>query len=61
MGKLTKQKIDDYRKYWKEIVTPDYDDFFADLDNLRKAFHCAISLFHMADWLYCDNKAYHGR
>ena len=37
---------------------PDYDDFFADLDNLRKAFHCAGSLFHMADWLYWGNKAY---
>lgn len=52
------QKIDDYRKYWQEVAIPDYDDFFADLDNLRKAFHCAGSLFHMADWLYHGNKAY---
>ena len=57
-GKLAMQKIDDYRKYWNEVVMPDYDDFFADLDDLRKAFHCAGSLFHMADWLYWGNKAY---
>jgi hypothetical protein len=52
------QKIDDYKKYWNEIAIPDYDDFVADLDNLRKAFHCAGSLFHMADWLYWGNKTY---
>ena len=52
------QKIDDYKKYWNQVVVPDYDDFFQNLDNLRKAFHCASSLFHMADWLYWDNKAY---
>jgi hypothetical protein len=52
------QKIDDYKKYWNEIVTPDYNDFLAELDNLRKAFHCANSLFHMADWLYWGNKDY---
>jgi hypothetical protein len=51
-------QIDDYKKYWNEIVIPDYDEFFADLDNLRKAFHCAGSLFHMGDWLYHGNKAY---
>jgi hypothetical protein len=54
----TMQKIDDYKKYWNEVVIPDYNDFFAALDDLRKAFHCAASLFHMADWLYHGNKAY---
>lgn len=29
-----------------------------DVDNLRKAFHCAAALFHMADWLYWGNAAY---
>jgi hypothetical protein len=52
------QQIDTYVKYWNEVVIPDYDDFFAALDDLRKAFHCAGSLFHMADWLYHGNKAY---
>ena len=26
--------------------------------DLRKAFHCAGSLFHLADWLYWGNKTY---
>jgi hypothetical protein len=52
------QQIDDYVTYWNEVVIPDYDEFFAALDDLRKAFHCAGSLFHMADWLYQGNKAY---
>jgi hypothetical protein len=58
VGKPSMQKIDDYKKYWNEVVIPDYDEFFADLDNLRKAFHCAGSLFHMADWLYWGNQGY---
>jgi hypothetical protein len=52
------QQIDDYNKYWNQVVVPDYDDFFGALDDLRKAFHCASSLFHMADWVYHGNKAY---
>jgi hypothetical protein len=50
-------RIDDYRVYWQEVVTPDYHDFLRQDDNLRGAFHCAISLFHMADWLYHGNSA----
>lgn len=34
------------------------NDFFAGLDDLGKAFHCAGSLFHKADWLYQGNRAY---
>jgi hypothetical protein len=52
------EKIDDYRKYWAKIVEPDYKEFQASNGDLRKAFHCAGSLFHMADWLYWGNKAY---
>jgi hypothetical protein len=47
-----KTKIDDCKKYWNEFVEPDYQEFQADQGNVRKAFHCAISLFHMADWIY---------
>ena len=54
-------KIDDYRKYWNEIAEPDYREFMAAMDDMRKAFHCASSLFHMADWLYWGNKAYMDR
>lgn len=52
------QQIDHYKKYWNQVVIPDYNDFFAALDDLRKAFHCASSLFHMSDWVYHGNKAY---
>jgi hypothetical protein len=52
------QQIDDYGDYWREVVTPDYDDFLANITDLRKAFHCAISLFHMADWLYVAHEVY---
>jgi hypothetical protein len=45
-------KIDNCKKYWNEIVEPDYQDFQTNQGNVRKAFHCAISLFHMADWVY---------
>jgi len=50
--------IDDYKKFWKCIVLPDYQDFMSEIDNVRKAFHLAGSLFHMADWLYWGNKNY---
>lgn len=45
-------KIEDYKNYWKEIVTLDYEDFKNEPGDLRRAFHSAISLFHMSDWLY---------
>ena len=45
-------KIDDCKKYWNELVEPDYQEFQANQGDVRKAFHCAISLFHMADWVY---------
>jgi hypothetical protein len=51
-------KIDDCKKYWNELVEPDYREFMAAIDDMRRAFHCASSLFHMADWLYWGNKAY---
>jgi hypothetical protein len=47
-----KTKIDDCKKYWNEIVEKDYEDFVSDQGDVRAAFHCAISLFHMTDWLY---------
>jgi hypothetical protein len=50
-------RINDYQLYWQEVVTPDYQDFLRHDDSLRDAFHCAISLFHMHDWLYQANAA----
>jgi hypothetical protein len=42
----------DCRSFWREIVVPDYNDFAAKIGDLRRAFHCAISLFHLSDWVY---------
>ncbi len=47
-----KAKIDTCSKYWNEFVLPDLKDFQDDQGNVRNAFHSAISLFHMADWIY---------
>jgi hypothetical protein len=41
--------VTDSRSFWREIVVPDYNDFGAAIDDLRRAFHCAISLFHLSD------------
>ena len=38
--------------YWSEIAEPDYRDCLEKPDNLRAAFHGAISLFHMHDWVW---------
>jgi hypothetical protein len=40
-------RIDDYQSYWRNIATPDYNHFLRNDDDLRSAFHCAISLFHI--------------
>ncbi|SRR5579871_46446 len=56
MAKLI-ANITDCRSFWREIVVPDYNDFNAAIDDMRRAFHCAISLFHMCDWVYQTHKA----
>jgi hypothetical protein len=38
-------------------VEPDFNDYLAKIDDLRRAFHCAISLFHLHDWIYVAHKA----
>lgn len=53
---MTVQRIDDYKVYRTEIVQKDYDDFRANRDDIRAAFHCAISLYHLADWVYDAHK-----
>jgi hypothetical protein len=51
-GTSRMRRIDNYRHYWSEIVTLDYLDFIKHDDDLRRAFHCATTLFHMHEWLY---------
>jgi hypothetical protein len=50
--------ITDCRSFWRDIIVPDYNDFTAKIDDLRRAFHCAISLFHLSDWVYAAHKPY---
>jgi hypothetical protein len=50
------QKIDTYQDFLSEIVEPDFHDFFADKSNLRRAWQCAGSLFHLHDWVYEAHK-----
>jgi hypothetical protein len=49
--------VDDYEAFWRDIVKPDYNDFLEKIDDLRRAFHCAITLFHLGDWIYIAHKA----
>lgn len=50
-------RVDNYRAFRAEIVEADFQDFMADRGNLRKAWHCAGSLFHLHDWVYAAHKA----
>jgi hypothetical protein len=50
------QKIDTYQDFLREIVEPDFNDFFEDKSNLRRAWQCAGSLFHLHDWVYAAHK-----
>ncbi len=38
--------------FWSGMVEPDYRDCLNDPADLRAAFHAAISLFHMHDWVW---------
>ena len=50
-------KIDTYREFMRSVVEPDFQEFMADKGNLRKAWHCAGSLFHLHDWVYEAHKS----
>ncbi len=51
-GRIIKNDI----QFREEVVRPDLEDFMKDKGDVRKAFHCAISLFHLADWVYASHK-----
>lgn len=38
--------------FWSGMVEPDYKDARSNPADLRAAFHAAISLFHMHDWIW---------
>jgi hypothetical protein len=50
-------RIDHYTAFWSEVVGPDYEELMKAQHDLRLAFHCAVSLFHMSDWVYEAEKA----
>jgi hypothetical protein len=50
--------ITNYKAYKREIVDKDHVEFLANGGDVRAAFHSAISLFHLHDWVYDAHKAY---
>jgi hypothetical protein len=50
------QGIDTYEDFKTSVAEPDFQEFMADKGNLRKAWHCAGSLFHLHDWVYGAHK-----
>jgi hypothetical protein len=53
----TRTTIQTPQDYWDHILVLDYNDCMASADDLRLAFHCAVSLFHMTDWVYITHKS----
>jgi hypothetical protein len=49
-------RIDTYGEFKRAVVEPDFREFMADRGNLRKAWHCAGSLFHLHNWVYAAHK-----
>ena len=45
-------RIDTYSEYKSFVAELDLADFLAHRDDLRRAWHCAGSLFHLSDWVY---------
>ena len=42
--------------FWSGMVEPDFADCEANKADLRAAFHAAISLFHMHDWVWITHE-----
>src|ERR1035441_5735371 len=42
--------------FWTKMVVPDYKEYCEKSADLRSALHAAISLFHMADWVFNTHK-----
>jgi hypothetical protein len=54
---IKSKRIETALEYWERIAKPDYKEFQEDISDLRRAFHCAVSLFHLSDWLYVEHKS----
>ena len=44
------------RQFLDEVAIPDYNDYVADLTNLRAAMHAALSHFHLHEWVFEEHK-----
>jgi hypothetical protein len=43
--------------HWNGMVAPDFREHQVDQADLRRALHCAVSLNHVADWVYENHEA----
>lgn len=43
--------------FWTGMVVPDCTDYRAHPNDLRRALHSAISLFHMHDWIFYTHQS----
>jgi hypothetical protein len=46
--------LDTAKKYFTEVLRPEYEDFFGSAATLRGAFNLANAIFHFHEWLYED-------
>lgn len=51
---LTSEHISSAQDFWEIVVKRDYEEFRGAATDLRKAFHVAISLHHVCDWVLAD-------
>lgn len=49
-------KIDSVQAFIDKVLVPDHSEFMNDSANIRLAFHDAIDLFHLVDWVFHSNK-----
>ncbi len=48
--------LDTAKKYYSEVLKPQYDEFFNSPTSFRTAFNLVGSLFHFHEWIYEDYK-----
>ena len=52
------ERITDYRSFRAGMVEPDYQAFRRDEGDLRLGLHSALSLYHLADWVWVAHEPY---
>ena len=54
---VTHIKLATARDFLNEVVVKDVEDFSAESESLRKAFHCALSLYHLHEWVFASHSS----